>query len=110
MSDISQARGEMTRRVLKGDGSASPAQRRAAFDNAGLEGALATLVDKIASCPHQITDEDFGTAKAACRSEDQLFEVVICAALGQAGRQYDAALAALEAATESTSHATRDPR
>jgi hypothetical protein len=32
-------------------------------------------------------------------SEDQIFEIAVCAAIGQATRQYDAALAALEAAT-----------
>jgi hypothetical protein len=33
-------------------------------------------------------------------SEDQIFEIVVCAAVGQATRQYDTAFAALEAATE----------
>jgi len=33
-------------------------------------------------------------------SEDQIFEIVVCAAIGQATRQYDTALAALAAATE----------
>jgi len=37
---------------------------------------------------------------AAGFSEDQIFEVVVCAAIGQATRQRDAALAALAAATE----------
>jgi hypothetical protein len=32
-------------------------------------------------------------------SEDQVFEIVVCSAIGQATRQYDGALAALEAAT-----------
>jgi hypothetical protein len=32
-------------------------------------------------------------------SEDQVFEIVVCAAIGQASRQYNAALGALEAAT-----------
>jgi hypothetical protein len=31
-------------------------------------------------------------------SEDQIFEIVVCAAVGQAARQHDTALAALEAA------------
>jgi hypothetical protein len=32
-------------------------------------------------------------------SEDQIFEIVVCAAIGHAARQYDTALAALAAAT-----------
>jgi AhpD family alkylhydroperoxidase len=35
-------------------------------------------------------------ATASGLSEDQIFEIVVCAAVGQATRQYDAALAALE--------------
>lgn len=33
-------------------------------------------------------------------SEDQLFELIICAAVGQATRQFESASAALEAATK----------
>ena len=36
MSDITQARRAVVARILEGDGSATHAQRRAAFDNAGL--------------------------------------------------------------------------
>jgi hypothetical protein len=36
MSDIKQARNALIARLLEGDGRASRAQRRAAFDNAGL--------------------------------------------------------------------------
>jgi hypothetical protein len=38
-------------------------------------------------------------ARVSGLSEDQVFEIVVCAAIGQATRQYDTALAALEAAT-----------
>src|SRR4249919_3605964 len=47
MSDITQAHKTFVARVLEGDGWASPAQRRAAFDNAGLAEPLCTLIDKI---------------------------------------------------------------
>jgi alkylhydroperoxidase/carboxymuconolactone decarboxylase family protein YurZ len=39
---------------------------------------------------------------AAGLSEDQLFEIMVCAAIGQAHRQYTSALAALAAATGSS--------
>jgi hypothetical protein len=48
MSDITQARTALVARILEGDGSASHAQRRAAFDNAGLAEPLKTLIDKVA--------------------------------------------------------------
>ena len=47
-----------------------------------------------------MTEEDVAAAKAAGLREDQIFELVVCAAIGQATRQYDTALAALTAASE----------
>jgi hypothetical protein len=99
MADIEQGRRLVVARILEGDGTASPAQRRAAFDNAGLSEPLGRLIDKVAQQAAKVTDEDIAAARASGLSEDQIFEVVVCAAIGQATRQYDAALAALAAAT-----------
>jgi hypothetical protein len=99
MSDISRARRAVVARILEGDGRASHAQRRSAFDNAGLAEPLRTLVGKVANHAYKITDEDIAAARAAGLSEDQIFELVVCAAVGQAARQHDAARAALAAAT-----------
>jgi len=44
------------------------------------------------------TDEDITAARASGISEDQIFEIAVCAAVGQATRQYETAFAALEAA------------
>jgi hypothetical protein len=99
MSDIRQARKALVARILEGDGKASHAQRRGAFNNLGVTGPLGTLIDKVARHANRVTDEDIAGAKASGLSEDQIFELVVCAALGQATRQYDTALAALEAAT-----------
>ena len=99
MSDITKARRAMVERILKGDGRASHAQRRAAFDNTGLAEPLGTLIDKLTKHAYKVTDEDIAAARASGLSEDQIFEIVVCAAIGQATRQYDRALAALEAAT-----------
>jgi hypothetical protein len=109
MTGFTKARKMVVARILDGDGRASPAQRRAAFDNAGLAGPLRTLVEKIAEHAHKVTDEDVAAARASGLSEDQLFELAVCAAVGQATRQYDAALAALVAATERTDDAPHDP-
>jgi len=99
MSDIGQSRKALVSRILEGDGKASPSQRRAAFNNSGLAGALTALADKVARHADRVTGEDIGAARESGLSEDQVFEVVACAAVGQATRQYDTALAALEAAT-----------
>jgi hypothetical protein len=98
MSDIRQARKALASRILEGEGKASPSERRAAFHHSGLAEPLSTLVDKVARHADAVTDEDIAAAKASGLSEDQVFEIVVCAAMGQATRQYDAALAALETA------------
>jgi hypothetical protein len=98
MADIGKAYKAVIARILEGDGRASRVQRRAAFDNAPLGEPLATLMGKLTRQAHEITDHDVAAARASGLSEDQIFEIVVCAAVGQATRQYDAALAALEAA------------
>jgi alkylhydroperoxidase family enzyme len=86
-------------RVLSGDGVASTSARRAAFDNRDVEPRPRALVDKVARHAWKVTAQDVETSRAAGVSEDEIFELVVCAALGQATRQLDAALAALHAAT-----------
>ncbi|MGE5803885.1 MAG: hypothetical protein ACM358_16700 [Gemmatimonadota bacterium] len=112
MSDITLARKTLVARIVEGDGRASCAQRRAAFDNAGLAEPLRALIDKVARHAYKVTDQDIAAARAAGLSEDQIFEVVVCAAIGQASRQLDAALAALGAAAgeERSEDAPRDSR
>jgi hypothetical protein len=73
-------------------------RRRAAFDGKGLEAPLDTFIKKVAEQPARITDEDVGAARALGRSEDQIFELVICAAVGQSSRHYESALEALDQA------------
>jgi hypothetical protein len=100
MAEIRKARKTLIARVLEGDGHAPHALRRAAFDNAALNEPLATLIRKLANRAHEVADEDVSAVRASGLSEDQIFEVVVCAAVGQASRQHDAALAALESATK----------
>src|SRR5260370_40174811 len=85
-------------RVLEGDGRASRAERRAAFDDATPTEPLHGLISKVAKHPTQITDEDVAAVREAGLNEDQIFELVVCAAVGQATRQYQSALAALDVA------------
>ena len=85
-------------RVVDGEGRVSPEQRARAFSNAGLSPPLDGLLGKVATRPAQVTDADFAAARAAGVTEDELFELVICAAVGQSARLYDAGLAALAGA------------
>lgn len=102
MVEIAQLHRELVARVLKGNGEAPAALRHAAFENAGLDEGIRTLIDKVANHAYRVTDEDFAAVRAAGLSEDQIFEIVICAAVGQASRQYSSALAALASATGET--------
>jgi hypothetical protein len=94
VSDITPLRDAAIDRILSGDGRASRDDRKAAFDNASKH----PLVEKVAHSAWEITDEDIAAARAAGLSEDQIFELAVCAAIGQAARQHDNALAALEQA------------
>jgi hypothetical protein len=99
MPHIKQSRTALATRILEGAGKVSPSERRAAFNNNGLAEPVGTLVDKVARHAYRVTDEDIAAARASGLSEDQVFEIVVCAAIGQATRQYEAAIAVLEAAT-----------
>lgn len=86
-------------RVLNRDSQTPQDLRHRAFHNADLPEPLATLLGNVATAPTTVTDADLAAVKAAGFSEDEIFELVICAAVGQATRQYEAGLAALTQAT-----------
>ena len=102
MTDIARLHRELVTRVLGSSGAAPPELRRAAFDDGGPDGPMRTLVGKVARHADQVTDDDVDAVRAAGLSEDQIFEIVVCAAIGQADRQYKSALAALATATSAT--------
>jgi alkylhydroperoxidase family enzyme len=110
MSNIKEARLAVIRRILEGPGESSPRDRRAAFDDTGQSEPLGKLAHKVALESRRVTDSDVSLARAAGFSEDQIFELVICAAIGQANRQYETAMTALDAATSGGDHASRHPR
>lgn len=98
MTDMAQLRRDLITRVLDSEAEAPRDLRRGAFDNAGLEEPLRTLVDKVAARSYAVTDADVAAVRAAGLSEDQVFEVVVCAAVGAANRRYTSAMAALDEA------------
>ena len=98
MSDITSLHKTLVARVLEGEGRASSEIRGAAFNNEGLAEPVRAFVDKVAHRATTVTDADMGTLTKAGLSEDQIYEIVVCAAIGQATRQYQSALAALSAA------------
>jgi len=100
MADIREARMGVIQRILEGHGESSRTERRSAFDDAGLAEPLGSLVHKVAVDSWNVTQKDIDAARASGHSEDQIFELVVSAAIGQANRQYETAMAALEQAAK----------
>jgi hypothetical protein len=101
MSNARSLRETFVAGILEGEGHVAKAQRRAAFDNADVRPEpLRALVEKVARHAHAVNDADIVAARASGLSEDQLFELLICAAVGEATRQDTSARAALDAAIE----------
>jgi hypothetical protein len=82
----------LVRRIREGPGQAPAELRARAFANADA----GELIDKVANHSAEITDADLA---ASGLSDDELFEVVVCAAVGASARAYEAGLAALEEAS-----------
>ena len=61
---------------------------------------LDSLLEKVSARAHEIGDEDVARARASGMSEDEIFEVVVCAGVGRATRRHEAALSALRACTK----------
>lgn len=100
MTDISRARKPLIDRILEGDGESPRTDRHAAFEKAGLDDSLDEFVDKVANHAFMVTDADIAALKSSGHSEDQIFEIAICAAIGQANRLYETGLTALHSAAE----------
>lgn len=99
MSDAARRlRARVIEGVLDGPGRTTSDRRRAAFAHAGGEGGAQGLIDKATRTAWKVTDEEVAAARQAGLTEDELFELVVAAALGQATRQLDAARAAVEEA------------
>jgi hypothetical protein len=86
---------KVLRSVLEGPGDANPSIRRAAAERtSGVPAELQALVDKIHDHAYKVTDDDIERLKAKY-SDDELFEVVVSAALGASERRLLAGLEAL---------------
>ena len=82
--------------ALSSPGELPPELRLAAAQNHGLPPALAGLVDKIAHHAYRVNDDDVQALKQASYSEDQIYELVVSAAVGRACSMAERALVALQ--------------
>ena len=90
-------RNNVIKRVLDGAGVATPAQRRVAFEGKGAAPELQALIDKVEAHAYKVSDEDLRQLQAKY-SDDELFEIIVSAALGASERRLLAGLEALDEA------------
>ena len=83
--------------VLKGPGESLPAIRIAAAEGTGVPADLQALVEKIHRHAYRVTDDDLSLAQRKY-GDDQMFEIVVSAALGASRQRLLAGLAALDKA------------
>jgi len=83
--------------VLQGPGESDPVIRRAAAGGAGAPSELQPLIEKIHRHAYKVTDEDVALAQAKY-GDDQMFEIVVSAALGASRQRLLAGLRALDEA------------
>lgn len=81
--------------VLDGEGETDPVLRHAAADGRGVPAELATLIEKIHHHAYKVTDEEIASLQAKY-DDDQLFEIIVSAALGASRARLLAGLQALE--------------
>lgn len=62
-----------------------------------LPAALQPLVEKVVRHAYRVTDEDVAAARAAGHSEDELFDVIVAAALGAGLARRERGMAAIAA-------------
>ena len=90
-------RDRVFRTVFDGPGHSDPAVRRAVADDRGVPTDLQALVDKIHRHAYKVTDEDLARLRSTY-TDDQLFEIVVSAAIGASRERLMAGLSALEQA------------
>jgi ATP-dependent Zn protease len=88
-------RDEVLESVLRGDGETDPSIRVAAADGAGVPVELSDLVEKIHNHAYKVTDDDVARLTPKY-GDDQLFEIIVSAALGASRQRLLAGLAALD--------------
>lgn len=81
--------------VLRGSGESDPSIRSAAAAGAGVPADLKTLIDKVHTHAYTVTDDDVARLQPTY-GDDELFEIIVSAALGASRQRLLAGLAALD--------------
>lgn len=84
----------LERAALESKGHVPASTRRAIADGAP-PADVAAYVTKVQQHAYKVTDDDIAALKAAGKSEDEIFEITLAAAVGAGMKRLDAALAAV---------------
>lgn len=90
-------RAALTAAILERDGVTAAADRQAAYAGTPTDPAVAAYVATVRQHAYRVADADVAALRAAGHDDPAIFELTVAAAVGQATRQYDAALAVLAA-------------
>ena len=82
--------------VLAGPGGSSATLRNAAADGGAMPPDLQALVNKVHAHAYKVTNDDVARLRETY-SDDQLFEIIVSAALGASSKRLFAGLRALDA-------------
>jgi hypothetical protein len=87
----------LRRRVVGGPGRLDAAVRHAAFAGAGVPDDLSAYVEKVRLHAYKVVDVDLDRLRRTGRTDDELFEVTVAAALGAGLSRLERVLDVMEA-------------
>jgi hypothetical protein len=97
MSDrFETLRRQLEAAVITSPGETDPAVRRRAMRGEGDSPALTAFLQRVREHAYRVTDEEVAALTADGHSDDQLFELLLAAALGASQDRLEAGLSALE--------------
>jgi hypothetical protein len=85
--------------VFESPGETDPALRQAVGAGRPVPDPWGSYAEKVRAHSYRITDADIAALRAAGRTEEEIFEVTVAAATGEALRRLDAGLRVLREAT-----------
>jgi hypothetical protein len=84
--------------ILDREGKTDRATRRKAYEGEGTPGAIAEYVATVQRNAYRVDDDMMAAVRQAGLDDDAIFELTVATAVGEATRQFDAAMAALATA------------
>ncbi len=102
-TEVAALRAKVQACLLQGPGVSPVERRRAAFSGTDADPQVRRLVETVAETPWKVTDDLLAGALRAGLREDEVFELVVAAAFGQANRQLASAHRVLDAVFAPTS-------